>query len=170
MQANSICLKPMKHIVMGMGVKSMTGSKKLVTALNRFGYCINYTLIQEYENILACNIAERNLSTPDGLQLSAGLATGLAFDNYDEMTETLDGHNTLHDTVGIAYQNIKNEVTTTENAEYDTIESSSLDPSTSIVEKTSNERNKKRSLSIEDRKIQPYLNKKTKSSKKIHIY
>ena len=33
------------------------------------------------------------------------LFTGLAWDNYDELTETLSGRDTLHDTVGICYQN-----------------------------------------------------------------
>ena len=32
--------------------------------------------------------------------------SGLAFDNYDRYVETLSGKNTLHDTVGIMYQNI----------------------------------------------------------------
>jgi hypothetical protein len=31
---------------------------------------------------------------------------GLAWDNYDELTKTLSGKDTLHDTVGICYQNI----------------------------------------------------------------
>ena len=31
---------------------------------------------------------------------------GLAFDNYDELTATLSGGETLHDTMGILYQNI----------------------------------------------------------------
>lgn len=54
---------------------------------------------KEYETKFAENIVQRNLSTPDGLKLMSELATGLAFDNYDELTETLDGCNTLHDTV-----------------------------------------------------------------------
>ncbi len=33
------------------------------------------------------------------------LASGLAWDNYDVNTETLDGKNTLHSMVGICYQN-----------------------------------------------------------------
>ena len=33
------------------------------------------------------------------------LCTSLAFGIYDEQSETLSGHGTLHDTVGICYQN-----------------------------------------------------------------
>lgn len=35
-----------------------------------------------------------------------GLPMGLAFDNLVELTQTLSGSNTLHDTMGILYQNI----------------------------------------------------------------
>ncbi len=100
-------IKPQKHIVLGMGIKSLTGSKKVVTLLNRFGHSINYSTVEELETTFATSIAERGLATPDGLLQMPGLATGLAFDNYDELTETLDGKDTLHDTVGIAYQNIQ---------------------------------------------------------------
>ena len=31
-----------KHLQIGMSIKSLTGSKKVVTMLNRFGHCINY--------------------------------------------------------------------------------------------------------------------------------
>ena len=33
------------------------------------------------------------------------LIMGLAFDNFDELSETLTGANTLHYTMGILYQN-----------------------------------------------------------------
>ncbi len=36
----------------------------------------------------------------------SGLCTGIAWDNYDELIETLSGAGNLHDTFGICYQNI----------------------------------------------------------------
>lgn len=39
-------VKPQKHILMGLGIKSMTGSKKIVKALNRFGHSIDYCTIK----------------------------------------------------------------------------------------------------------------------------
>ena len=48
---------------------------------------------------------DKNRVTPDMILQSVGLSTGTAWDNYDELTETLSGKNTLHDTVGICYQN-----------------------------------------------------------------
>ena len=63
------------------------------------------------ETELAMSLKERAESIPDGLLRKAGLATGLAWDNCDENTETLSGSGTLHDTVGICYQNIVEETT-----------------------------------------------------------
>ncbi len=99
-------IKPSKHCLLGLGLKSMTGSKKVITTLNKYGHSISYHVAEELETELAMSISEKGHEAPDGLQLKEGLATGFAFDNYDENTETLSGGNTLHDTVGIVYQNI----------------------------------------------------------------
>ncbi|CAB3999456.1 Hypothetical predicted protein, partial [Paramuricea clavata] len=40
--------------------------------------------------------------------------TGVAFDNFDRFVETLSGKDTLHDTVGIAYQILSEEKSTIE--------------------------------------------------------
>ena len=50
------------------------------------------------------NRVNRDEITPVGMNRSPNVATGLAFDNFDRFVETLSGRNTLHDTVGIAYQ------------------------------------------------------------------
>ena len=39
------------------------------------------------------------------MQRKPGLKTSLAWDNFDQNTETLSGAGTVHDTVGICYQN-----------------------------------------------------------------
>lgn len=99
-------LKPGKHLNMGLGIKSMTGSRKVMEILHHFGHSVSYHTAEELETRLAFDIANRQLSTPDGLLMQAGLATGLAWDNYDVNTETLSGGGTVHDTVGICYQNV----------------------------------------------------------------
>ena len=76
----------------------------MINALNHFGYSIGYHIAEELETNLAKTVCDRKVMTPDGIQLKAGLGTGLAIDNYDENTETLSGSGTLHDTVGITYQ------------------------------------------------------------------
>jgi hypothetical protein len=49
--------------------------------------------------------------------LSQNLGTGGAFDNFDRFVETLSGKDTLHDTVGIAYQIVSEEPTVEESGE-----------------------------------------------------
>ena len=85
-------------------VKALTGSRKLMTVLNRFGHCISYTKEEELVTELATAIQNREKSCPKGAKY--GPVMGNAFDNYDEMVQTLSGFNTLHDTMGIFYQNI----------------------------------------------------------------
>ena len=85
-------------------VKSLTGSRKLMSVLNRFGHCISYSKEEELETELATAIQNQQKSCPKGAKY--GPVMGNAFDNYDEMVQTLSGFNTLHDTMGIFYQNI----------------------------------------------------------------
>ena len=96
--------KPEKHVTLGTTVKSLTGSKKLVTVLNRFGHCLNYSSLEELETATADALQERGVACPDGTL--KGSPMGLAFDNFDEITQTLSGADSLHDTMGILYQNI----------------------------------------------------------------
>ena len=44
--------RPAKHLQIGMAIKSLTGSSKVVTMLNRLGNCINYNRIEELETEL----------------------------------------------------------------------------------------------------------------------
>ena len=99
-------IKPGKHLTMGLGMKSITGARKVIDILNRMGHCICYHTVEEIETSLATDISSRQSSTPDGIVQQPGLVTSLAWDNYDENIETLSGCDTVHDTVGICYQNI----------------------------------------------------------------
>lgn len=45
---------------------------------------------------------------PPDIILNPSLCTGVAFDNFDRYVDTLNGKETLHDTVGIIYQNVDN--------------------------------------------------------------
>ena len=42
--------KPAKHLKLGLAVKSMTGSRKMVEILNRLGHCVSYSTVEELEN------------------------------------------------------------------------------------------------------------------------
>ena len=68
--------RPWKHLALGLGLCTLTGSKKVITILNRFGHCISYDEVKRLETEIAftCSSAERN--TPAGLLVDPSLATG----------------------------------------------------------------------------------------------
>ena len=82
----------------------MTGSKKVVEILNRYGYCTNYTIIEEIEYELTFSVTSETRIFPKEMVLDPGFCIGIAFDNFDRFVETLSRKDTLHDTMGIAYQ------------------------------------------------------------------
>ena len=52
--------RPAKHLQIGMTIKSLTGSKKVVSMLNRLGYCIKYNGIEELKTELTYNCSNAN--------------------------------------------------------------------------------------------------------------
>ena len=96
--------KPRKHLELGLTLKSLTGSRKVVEMINRLGHCVNYHTVQELETELTFEATRSNIKTPFGMNLTNNCGTGIAWDNFDRFVETQSGRDTLHDTVGIAYQ------------------------------------------------------------------
>ena len=149
-------VKPSKHMLLGMGLKSITGSKKVVETINHFGHCICYHTVEEYETQIAVTITEKKQVLPDGLKACAGLSTNTAWDNYDESM--------YHDTQGIC---IQNEVpTTSPSASTPAAASSSCDnmptAAPTISTMSVNKRNK-RSLETTHTELEP-VRKKPKIS------
>ena len=89
-------VKPSKHMLLGMGLKSITGSRKVQEIVNHFGHCIGYHTAEEYETQIAAKIIEKKQVLPDGLEARKGLSTISAWDNYDESM--------YHDTQGTVYK------------------------------------------------------------------
>lgn len=99
-------LKPSKHITLGLSMMSLTSSRKIIDILNRYGHTLSYSTLESIETELCYSdlaISEHTLA-PSAMIKSANLATGVAFNNFDRYVETIGGKDTLHDTVGIAYQ------------------------------------------------------------------
>ena len=139
--------KTKKHVTLGMAIKSITGSKKLVQVFNRFGHCLNYSSLEELETATAEATLERKQACPeDTIQ---GYPIGLAFDNFDEFTQTLSGSGTLHDTMGILYQNMPSSP-----SERIPIHSSG---NQAIPDEITRETKKKRSLTVADEPLVPYV-------------
>ena len=89
-----------KHVGLTMTVKHLTGSKQLITLLNRMCYCSSYEEIEQVETSLANeSIARAHASgvmIPTNIRPAA--FTQLAADNNDVNEETIDGKNTTHAT------------------------------------------------------------------------
>ena len=75
--------KPSKHLKLGLGVKSMTGSKKLIGMLNRYGHCVSYTTTEELETELTFTITSTSKISPPDLIPDSSLTVGIAYDNFD---------------------------------------------------------------------------------------
>lgn len=87
-------VKPAKHISLGLRVKGMTGSRKVLDILSHFGHCISYNVTEALETDLASTLSERQSVAPDGIVQEPGLSMGTAWDNLDENTETISGQGT----------------------------------------------------------------------------
>lgn len=94
-------IKPSKHLTLGLTIKSLTNSRKVLTMLNKYGHTINYNLAEEIETELTYFSLLENQLIPSSISVVNNLSTNLAYDNYDRFVETLSGKDTLHDTVGI---------------------------------------------------------------------
>lgn len=97
-------LRPAKNIKLGLALKSMTGSRTVLTVLNRYGHCISYTGAEEIETEMTYAVYNEHALVPSGIVSSPNLCTNVAFDNFDCFVDTTNGKDTLHDTVGIIYQ------------------------------------------------------------------
>lgn len=94
-----------------MALKSITSSRNVVNIINRFGHCCSYTVIEELETEATFAAHSRSQICPDDIVRKPNLHTGLAFNNFDRFVDTLTRKDTLHDTVGIIFQNIVPNIT-----------------------------------------------------------
>lgn len=90
-----------------MTMKSLTNSKKIVNILNKYGHCCSYSTLEGLETEATFSAIGRSLLCPEDIIPENNLCTGLAFNNFDRFgRNTCTGKHTLHDTVGIMFQNI----------------------------------------------------------------
>ncbi|XP_072754742.1 uncharacterized protein [Anoplolepis gracilipes] len=97
-------IKPAKHLMLGLAMKSLTSSRKVLTILNKYGHSVGYTVAEELETKMTYTAYENNKLIPSDICPITELSTHVAFDNYDRSVETFSGKDTLHNTVGIIYQ------------------------------------------------------------------
>ena len=88
-----------------MSVRHMTGSKCLITMLNRFGHCFFYDDIEVVDTSLPLDIiaSSENLGTVVRSNITPGVFVQVAGDN-NNINETLNGKQTTHATTLVLYQ------------------------------------------------------------------
>ena len=95
--------KPLKHLQIELAIRSLTGSRKVAEILNRMCHCVSYSSAEKLENELTFKV-NKNSKETFRMENTPEFNTGIAWDNFDRFAETKSGKDTLHDTVGIAYQ------------------------------------------------------------------
>ena len=81
-------------------MKSLSGSRRVTEILRRLGHTASYYTMKELETKLTFHATETGNGTPTRMSLDLEQATGI----FDSFVETLTGKDSLHNTVGIAYQ------------------------------------------------------------------
>lgn len=98
-----------KHVGLGISVRHLTGSKQLITILNRMGHCCSYEEVELVDTSLANEILAKSDET--GVIIPSNIHPGvfvqMAADNNDINEETIDGKNTTHATT-LVYQRKQN--------------------------------------------------------------
>ena len=99
-------VKTPKHVALGISVRHITGSKQVITLLNRMGHCPSYEEIEAVDTGLAREIlaSKESCGVVIPSNISPGAFVQAACDNNDVSEETLDGKNTTHATTLVLYQ------------------------------------------------------------------
>lgn len=104
--ASNAKVKLPKQIGLAMAVNHLTGSKVLITLLNRMGHCSSYSKVQEVNTSLAMEVTA--MAEQFGTVVPSNIAPGpfiqFPADNNDLKEETFDGKNATHATTMVVYQ------------------------------------------------------------------
>ena len=61
--------KSQKHLTLGLALNSLTGNRKVVEMMWRFGYCASYHTIKEFENEMTIEATKSVKATPFGITI-----------------------------------------------------------------------------------------------------
>ena len=62
--------KPQKHLMLGITLKCLAGSRKVIEIMNRLGHCASYHTMEEVEIEGIFQSTKQNLVTPVGMKLN----------------------------------------------------------------------------------------------------
>lgn len=95
-----------KHVGLAMAIKHLTGSKQVISMLNRFGHTVSYDSLQRMETSLA--VEQLKKTEEMGIVLPSNIFPGTfihcAADNIDFKENTLDGKGTTHSSTVVLFQ------------------------------------------------------------------
>lgn len=140
-------IRPTKHVTVGLAIKSLTNSKKVINILNRYGQICSYSTLGGLETEATYSASSETDICPPKIRRVTNLSTGLAYDNFDRFVDTPTGKDTLHDTVGIIYQFIDHSLEDSDISLQSSVEESlqsSIEDSNSSNEGTNVRRKKRR--------------------------
>ena len=60
-----------EHLQVGMVMKRLTGSKKIIEILNGLGHCVSYNVVEEIKTEFTYAANEKDMLTPSGMKLDA---------------------------------------------------------------------------------------------------
>ncbi|CAD6229692.1 GSCOCG00012125001-RA-CDS [Cotesia congregata] len=87
--------KPSKNVTLGLAMKSLTNSRRVITMLNRYGHSIGYNLAEELESEMTYTSIQNSAVIPAGIIATNTLSTHVAFDNFDRFVDTTSGKDTI---------------------------------------------------------------------------
>ena len=170
--ASGATKQPAKHLKLGMAIKTLTNSRRLLELLNRMGHCSSYHTVEEIETELTFQANAEHKNTPHGMELNPSLGTSVAWDNYDRFVDTQSGKDTLHDTVGIAFQIVQqpsvSQVDLTETSPGLTSSSREDTCNTNSRRKSAATRKRRRVYEATDLHIEPYRKKPCMNNPSFH--
>ena len=159
-------LIPGKYLPLGFVLKSMQGSRKVLTLIKRYGHCASSETVERVDRSLEWTPNNSDSFIPDGIEAKPNLSTVTAWDNFDINLETPSGADIIYHTYGIRYQTIKitDEIETEESSE---IQLNLNQPPNQLQHQSTAPKSKKRKLSrfskvtrSQDNELEPYWEKR----------
>jgi len=92
-----------KTMALGVAVRQISGSQRVVKILNQFGHCCSPDLLYKHDSALTKAISDEEVFIPRNI--STNIPSTVVWDNNDFLEETLSGKGTTHVANGIIIQN-----------------------------------------------------------------
>ena len=96
----------LKHILLPMKVRHLTGNAELVTMLNRFGQTQSYTRTMQLETAMCSAVIASESTLPPNISPDKNSFLHLCWENFDLNEETSSGSGITHSTRGIIIQEV----------------------------------------------------------------